>query len=431
VWSIQIRLAQALIKGGQVREGESLFDQLVSEGSLDARRSRLTHWIRSGRVDGVEEELQSLLRFSRETGQKMSEYSLYRDYADFLEKTGRHGEALLIRREVIRLAKIFDLFTHLPVEQSKLAILLMLLGDPSGAEEQAESAKAQIKNGRLPKSIVADISANLAKFGGMIASSMAKPQDQEAVDLQPRKSMVIPLVDLPWTTYLTLTNSGKQVKTGHLQIIGRFVEYSASQDSDDIVIKVLGAKDDPVPTEFACSVEPGTYRLIHLHAGAETKVEGEIRVRWKDAEASSDAMVALEAPESEVSGAIIQAGEYQANPFYGLSMFLQYVSKEAAAGSPPLRFVCSQPARVEVYKLDDTPLAIDAQGNGSLLNQGDELFAQSDGAGNLILPLSNGQAAMSLRVYPDKGIPDEGLTVDIEAFVGGAWQLHSRNRLAK
>ena len=77
------------------------------------------------------------------------------------------------------------------------------------------------------------------------------------------------------------------------------------------------------------------------------------------------------------------------------------------------------------------PLAIDAQGNGSLLNQGDELFVKSDGIGNMILPLSGGGAAMNLILYPEKAIPDEGITIDVEAYTDGSWQLHSRNRLAK
>jgi hypothetical protein len=38
---------------------------------------------------------------------------------------------------------------------------------------------------------------------------------------------------------------------------------------------------------------------------------------------------------------------------------------------------------------------------------------------------------MNLLLYPDKGIPNEGLTIDIEAFVDGSWQLYSRNQLAK
>ncbi len=431
VWGIQNQLAEALIKVGRTKEGEALYDQLISEGSLGARRSRLSHWIKSGRVNGVEDELKDLLRFSRETGQKMSEYGLYRDYADFLEATGRQREALLMRREVIRLAKIFGLFTHLPVEQSKLAILLMQLGDPSGSDEQAKIALAQINRGRLPKSIIAEINANLAKLKNLIESSIAKQQEKLSVDLQPHKSIVIPIADLPWTTYLTLMNPGKQVKAGRLKIEGQSVECSANEETENITITLLDPKADPAPTEFACSVKPGTYRLIQMNATAKTKTEGEIRISWQDADSSSNASVMLESPESGVSGSIIQAGNYRANPFYGVPMFLQYVSKEDVPDSPPLRFICSHTSRVEVYQLDGTPLAIDAQGNGSLLNQGDELFVKSDGAGNLILPLTKCNAAMNLLLYPDKGIPNEGITIDIEAFVDGKWQLYSRNQLAK
>jgi tetratricopeptide (TPR) repeat protein len=431
VFSIQNQMAQALVKSGLIQEGEALFDQLVSEGSGTARRSRLTHWIKSGRVDGVEDELKNLLKSSRETGQKMSEYGLYRDYAAFLEKTGRQREALLMRREVIRLAKSFGLFTHLPLEQSKLAILLMKLGDKSGSDELAKTVRSQLNGGKLPKSIAAEISANLAKLDSLIGNSVAEKQEDGAIDLQPQRSMVIPIADLPWTTYLTLTNPGKQAREGKLIIEGPSVEYSVNEETGDITITPMESKAEPATKEFACSVDPGTYRLVHLSAGADKKIEGEIRIAWQDADSSSNASVVLEAPEAGVSGAIIQAGEYRANPFYGVPMFLQYVGKVDAPDSPPLRFVCSHASRVEVYQLDGTPLAIDAQGNGTLLNQGDELFVKSDGKGNMILPLSNGSAAMNLILYPEEGIPEEGLNVDVEVYTDGEWQLHSRNRLAK
>jgi tetratricopeptide (TPR) repeat protein len=431
VFLIQNQMAQALMKVGRVQEGEALFDQLVSEGSGTAHRSRLTHWIKSGRVDGVEDELKNLLKSSRETGQKMSEYGLYRDYADFLEKTGRRREALIMRREVIRLAKSFGLFTHLPLEQSKLAIRLMNLGEKSGSGELAKLVRSQLDGGRLPKSITTEINANLAKLANLIGNSVAIKQENGAIDLQPQRSMVIPIADLTWTTYLTLTNPGKQAMAGKLVIKGPSVECSVNEDSGDITITAMDPKAEPATKEFACSVDPGTYRLVHLSAGADKKIEGEIRIAWQDADSSSNASIVLEAPEAGVSGAIIQAGEYRANPFYGVSMFLQYVGKVDAPDSPPLRFVCSHSSRVEVYQLDGTPLAIDAQGNGSLLNQGDELFVKSDGAGNMILPLSKGSAAMNLIIYPEEGIPEEGLDVDVEVFTDGSWRLHSRNRLAR
>lgn len=431
VWDMKIKLAETTIKTGRAPQGEAIYDNLVAEGSLDARRSRLTHWIRSGRTADVEEELKDLLRFSRETGQKMNEYGLYRDYADFLERTGRYREALLMRREAVRLANVFGLFTHLPVEQSKLAVLLMRLGDKAGAAELADAARAQLNRGGLPQSVIDEINAHLAALQNLGGETIAQQQNQQPVDLQPHMSMVIPIADLPWTTYLTLINPTDQVKAGHLVIQGPSVEIRANDETEEITITLLAAGTDAAATQFACTVDPGTYRLIHLHAGAETKIEGEIQIIWQDQDSSSTASVKLEAPESGVGGAIIQAGEYRANPFYGVPMISQYVSENPAPDLPPLRFICSHTSRVEVYQLDGTPLAIDAQGNGSLLDQGDELFVKSDGLGNLILPLTNGSAAISLLLYPEKGIPEEGLTIDIEAFVDGEWQLYSRNRLAK
>ncbi|MFU8893228.1 MAG: hypothetical protein ACNA8L_06325 [Luteolibacter sp.] len=431
VWHMKCQLAEILIHAGRIHDGETLYDDLVAEGSLHARRARLTHWIRSGRTAAVEDELLDLLRFSRETGQKMNEYGLYRDYADFLEMTGRTREALMMRREAVRLASIFGLFTHLPLEQSKLAVLLQRLGDASGSAEMANAARAGIRHSGLPDSVIREINTNLAKLQNPLGDSITKQQDKRDVDLQPNLSVVIPVAKHPWNTYLTLANPGEQAKSGHLVIDGASVDWSTNEETGQITIALMKAGSIPTPTQFACTLEPGTYRLIELSAGAETNLQGEIQILWRDEDSSSDARVTLEAAESGVGGAIIQAGEYRANPFYGVPMYFQYVSEDAAADSPPLRFICSHAARVEVYQLDGSPLAIDAQGNGSLLDQGDELFAKSDGAGNLLVPLSNGSATINLLLYPANGIPKEGLTVDIEAWIDGSWQLYSRNRLAK
>lgn len=431
VWSIQIKLAQALLKSGRIGEAEALFDQLIREDSSNARWARLKHWVESGRVEGVEEELKQLLNSSRSTGQKMNEYDLYKMYADFLEKSGRHQEALLIRREVIRLAKIFGLFTHLAVEQSKLAVLLLNLNDRAGADAEAQIARAQTQGNRLPPSIISKINANLAQLPSSPATKAASEPNPKNVDLQPRKSVVIPLADRPWTTYLTLTNPGSQIKEGRLTIRGQAIEYSLHKETDDIIINLVAAKQVTKPTDIRLSVKPGTHRLIHLQAGADVSIQGEIQLDWQDAFSSANASVVLETAESGVSGAVISAGDYRVNPFHSVSLFLQYVSAEDVPESPPMRLVCSQPTRIEVYQLDQALVAIDAQGNGSLSNQGDELFAKSDGNGNFILPLSKGRMVLNVLVYPQEGIREEGLTVQIEVFVGGSWQIHSTNRLAK
>jgi hypothetical protein len=41
------------------------------------------------------------------------------------------------------------------------------------------------------------------------------------------------------------------------------------------------------------------------------------------------------------------------------------------------------------------------------------------------------QEAMKLFRYPEKAMPDEGITIYAEAYTDGSWQLHPCNRLAR
>ena len=106
-----------------------------------------------------------------------------------------------------------------------------------------------------------------------------------------------------------------------------------------------------------------------------------------------------------------------------------YVLTGDAKTSPPMRMVCSQPARVEAYLLDSTPLAIDGEGNGSLLDRGDQLFACSDGKGHLLLPVKDGAAAFEVVLYSSGAIPEEGLTLDIQVLAEDGWVSYSKNRI--
>jgi hypothetical protein len=60
----------------------------------------------------------------------------------------------------------------------------------------------------------------------------------------------------------------------------------------------------------------------------------------------------LSSHKQEVAGAVIQAGDYQANPFYGVPIHLSYVAKDHRTKSSPLRFRASQAGRIEIYSLE-------------------------------------------------------------------------------
>ncbi len=427
-WHAKTVLAKALFHEGLQQEGEQLLETIIAEGSLSGREHRLDHWISIGRTEGIEAELIAMLKLVRENGHKIYEVDLYESYADFLENAGRFQEALLMRREAIRLCRDFDVFDRLPTQLAKLALLLQTLGDDKGSEQAADGALALLRRQGLPDSTKEKAGSILAKRKPAADAIAPLKRPRPEVDLQPQESVVVPVDGAAWTTYLTLANPGSVEQRGRLVISGAPLGISENRETDDIEI-LLGGETAADGQGIDLTLKPATYRLISVSSGPDPAGESELKLAWIGANPSAS-VVRIGEPESGVAGAILQAGVYQSNPFYGTPIHLSYVAKDGSAASPPIRFLASQTARVEIYQLDGTPLAIDGQGNGSLSNPGDQLFAKSDGAGNLLLPIVGGRSALQVIVYPFSPISDEGLQLNVEVFGGGKWSLHSSNRIA-
>lgn len=420
-------LAELAYHEGRIGEGDGILEELVREGYYDARWKRLSRWIETGRTEGVEAELINLLTLTRENGHKIIEPGIYSMYADFLENTGRFREALAMRREAIRLSREFNALTTLPVQLAKLAVLLSKLGDAELAGKAAAEARSLREGRSLPPSTVERVGKILGEMRTAPPAPLVPPVRQPEIDLQPHRGLVIPLEGAPWTSYLTLANPGSAAVRGTLEISGAPLTAKVEDETGDIRIELGVAGETALPL----TLTPGSYSLITVVSAAVNGDDGELKLNWKSAggNAGDEATILIDAREEGVAGSIIQAGEYQANPFYGVPIHLSYVAKDQRAKSSPLRFRASQVTRIEIYRLDGTLLAVDGSGNGSLLDPGDELFAETDGAGNLLLGLTDGSAPLQILAYPQGRIGDDGLKIDVEAFDDGEWSLHSSNRI--
>jgi hypothetical protein len=336
-----------------------------------------------------------------------------------------------MRREAIRLARDFNGFTRLPVQLAKLAALLHKLGYAELATEAADEARSLLRAGNMPPSTIKSVNESLS---GIVPAAPAPPQDPEKqqpeVDLQPHRGLVIPLEGAPWNGYLTLTNPGTASVRGVLKISGAPLTAEVNEETGDIRVELANAKGGG-QSSLPMILVPGSYRLITIAADAENAGDNELNFSWRSsgADKGSDANIHIDMREKGVAGAVIQAGDFQANPFYGVPIHLSYVAKDQRTKSSPLRFRASQSARIEIYRLDGTPLAVDGSGNGSLLDPGDELFSETDGAGNLLVGLADGAAALKIVAYPEGRIAADGLKIDIEAFDGSEWSLHSSNNI--
>ena len=426
----KVVVAKAMLHMGRDAEALAILDELADVNFLSARSKRLSYWIEQGMLERVEEELVFLLNAYRKSGRKSSEAWLYGKYADFLEASDRMDEALSMRREVIRLYKSFNHFTMLPIQLSKLALLLERMGDAEGSRAAAGEARELLAQGRLPAGRLKLAESLLSELGQKIAAVEVEPENEPEVDFQPERSLVIPIKGASWTTMLTLTNPSSKVEEGILSGRDMPVTFGLEGELQELVVRP--AKGVPgEKTQHRFRLDPQTYELIRITADQATTKEGELALIWTslDGKSSVEAEVQIDTPEEGVSSSIIQAGNYRANPFYGVPMHFHYVSTDNAAESMPLRFVASQKSRVEVYAMDGTPLTVDAQGNGSLWDRGDELFGMSDGEGNLRMPLVQGAVSFMVLIYPEGPLPEEGLNLNVEVNMGGEWKLNSQSRL--
>ena len=419
-------LAQALIYTGKAAEGEALFNELADQGYWYAKSERLAYWCRTGRVDGVENEFIALLNDSRKAGNKLNEVWLYSRYADFLEKQGCLQESLRVRRETIRLRKTFDLYTRIPLELAKLAALLEKVGSRKESQTAEAEALELLKSNTIPGQLAEETRSTLGKINRSAAALAASKSDIPKVDFQPQQVVVIPTKGSPWSTFLTLTNPSDKIEKGILSGVGMPMNLKLL-DGQLNVRAAIGTTQEKA--ELPLEIPPGSYSLIEVTPADGKEPEGKLTFTWNAStkNQTSQSTVEIEAPASGGSSSVIQAGVIQLNPYYGVPIYHQYLGPKQNPQSKPLRFIASQPARVEIYLMDGTPAGIDAQGNGSLQDIGDELFIESDGLGHLQLPLKEGNAVFMIVVYPIGAIPEKGLMLNIEAFAGGKWEDHSQD----
>jgi tetratricopeptide (TPR) repeat protein len=425
---VQMARALWLRKSGRWEEALRILDGIIGGGEsgshLSARIERVRLLVEAGRLDGLETEIRNVLTAYRETGHKFGESSLYSLYADFLEKQGRFAEALAMRREAVRLARAFRLFASLPVELAKLSALLLRLGDAEGAAKAAEEATRLASDRvRIPARIA-------EKVASLLQPGAQKPREEEpaATDLQPVRAIVAPLAGMPLRGTVTLANPSATEISGVLSIAGAPASLQWDQAAQEGGI-LLGAGNKQNPRR-TLKLAPGTMAVFALQAPADADAGKGLTVSWTtEGKQPQTSEWTLEPAEEGVPSAVIGAGIYRNNPFYSVPIYHHYQDAGKREGRAAIRVSATSRARIEIHDSADRPVAVDADGDGSLSGKGDSIFQDEDFDGAADLPLTAGEAMFRLQVYPHDPLPEEGIGIVIEVKNGGAWVVTSRNRI--
>jgi hypothetical protein len=413
--AVEITKAKCLAKLDRDAEGDAILKRLADEGSHPARLARVKARIRSGKTEGIEEELLAILDLTREWGRKLDEADLYSLYADFLTSAGRLPEALAMRREAVRLMRGFDLFVQLPQELARLSVLLSKCGDAAASDSAAEEATrlGEAKD-RLPPRVQLEIAALLKQRA--VANLAAVPKSL-AADLQPSNASMVPVKGMPLRGRLTLSNPFAQAIEGTLSFSGLPVDATWNQESGEVTALMGKNGIDRIAN---IRVEAGSFAVIDLASPRGKFDPGELSVIWSAPGQKDQTSVWTIENEAAVAAAVVDAGVFKRNAFYGVPIHHHY-QNTADAKAAPLRAVCSAPARVELYDSENRPVYVDAIGDGDLGDSGDAVYQDTDSDGNPDIALTSGEARIRLQVYPAADIPPDGLKITLESFFDGEW----------
>ena len=419
--------ARAVIAGGDHETGLRLLEEQITDGSEAARFERCLLQLSDGKLEGVEDELLLLLESYRTTGRKLWEGELYSLYAAFLEVSGRHAEALAMRREAIRLMRGFDLIALLPPELARLAVLLAKCGDFPGSDAAAAEATRLAGDQKL---LPARIRGEVERLLAGIEKKAPAPEAGEtsvAADLQPVRALILPIEGRPLRGRLTLSNPAAHAIEGTLAFDG--IPADAVRDPATGNTRVtLGSNGMDRLPKFR--VDPGSFTLIDLAAAPGDIGEGSLTVVWSaPGQKDQQSVWTVHGAEKGVAAAVIDVGEFKRNAFYSVPIHHHYFHPASDSPHLDLRINTSAPARVELYDASDRLVMVDSQGNGSLRDKGDLLFidANSDGEGDVAT--TEGEAVFRLQVYPAGEIPADGMEVSLMAKIGGEWVPAAEDRI--
>ena len=419
--------ARCLIASGNVAGGLAEIESLIAADYEEARLERCVQRLAAGNLSGVEADLVLLLESYRSSGRKIDEAKLYSLYAEFLEAAGRQAEAIAMRREAVRLMRGFDLFVSLPLELARLSVLLQRYGDHAAAAAAAnEASQLASRKNRVPERVAVKVAHVLAARGpAQVAVKNDLPK--LPLELQPVRAIVVPLEGRPLRGRLTLFNPTGQTAEGSLSFEGISTAAVWNPEASEVTA-TLGK--DGVGTLSKIRVEPGSDASIELFAPASAVAKGTLTVIWSSA--GQDALKSTWSvgdPEQGVASAIIDAGEFRGNPFFGIPIYHHHMQSPADPPQVNLRVTASVPTRIELYDASGRAVFVDANGDGSLGGVGDSLFSDEnhDGAGDIVS--TAGEADFGMRVYPPADLPAEGITLTVEVKHDGKWVVFATDRI--
>lgn len=275
-----------------------------------------------------------------------------------------------------------------------------------------------------------EVEGLLGRAGVAPGHAAAKPRGRSTLTLQPRVASSMAIGRRPAKAMFSLSNATPGPVAGALRFGPHPVKIVWDEAAASGRIEVL-PEGAPPPSAAEQEVrlaagEVATFQTV-LPAGFDGK--GRLDLRWSEAgKRASEAVWTFDPAEQEVDYAVIDVGEYEESPFHLVPVHHHLQMKPG--GRANLRVLAFPPARIELYDARGGFAMVDAEGNGSLADAGDQLAWDADRDGwPEIVPDGEGEALIRIHAHCLGAIPPEGLELRVQWHEDGAWQDVAKDRI--
>lgn len=370
------------------------------ESRLQANQAATANTLRMGKIrialltgnlDHVEEWLLECLEYARSRAQKMLEPELYELYAEYLAANERPSEAARMAQEAKRLYAGLGIASAVRRNSDKLA------------GYQRQSAQS------------------------------AQPTEAPALDLQPEAMVSNALPGLPAYGRFALSNPSTRTIEGVFTVAGAPANLIRDDAVGAFALVVDGASE-PASKSQTLSLAPNDQIIIDTVAAQPGSDGGELALTFQtNTGVSLTATWQYHSSSESVSKAFINASRVTDSPFYLVPIF-HSLQRQSVEIDPitNFRFVASSPMRVEVYDSASGQLVyIDANGDGDLLDSGDQLAHDADrnGEPDVVFEADALTADLEVHFHTPPTTSTKRIELSLEMKVGDSWEPQSINQI--
>lgn len=414
--------ARCLVAEGKDEEAMRLLEPAAAQDALQALRLKVLLDSAKGKAKAA--ELAKIFALYQEIGMSREESEIYSAAAQQAEHEGRVAEANAMHLATVQSAQGFSLYPEWRLGYARLAASLARHGDSELAriwQKDAEAMLAETK--RTPPRVKAQGTRILTEKLAIPPSN--KPFTPAA--LVPAKAQLGKMENGARSIVVWLTNWNDTPVEGTLKFDGLPVDarYTEGRRTVDVTVS---NKPGTASIE-KLRLFPGLPITITLQPAEDAPLPGRVTVTWSSVGQADQSSVCEFTKDDQPIAMTVAADERLTQSFHGAKLRFNYHLGLKEDERAAVRAISSKPARIEMLVGSNIPLFVDDQGNGSVEEPGDVLFAHHTPELLPSLGMGSDDYPIRLRIVPKEPLGKDGLEVTLQQQIGGNWTPFARCRI--